>query len=196
VTVAPVRAATTATLHGSAAAWTAGRKGRASPILEGTGRTVGVGPLLAGGELRHHFNCKRILGDKVLALADAMAPGEHGDPFAGLSTHQREELTSLYLQGFPRGDEFMIGEPMGQMWLWSALADSLQEQDPADFENFWSKPGYVGHDNPEQAAASPTSSRPASSSSDVARGGPMARRVSGRSRPPPSRRRCRRRTWD
>ncbi len=31
---------------------------------------------------------------------------------------ERGELASLYRQGFPRGNEFMISEPMGQMWLW------------------------------------------------------------------------------
>ncbi|WP_231111739.1 tannase/feruloyl esterase family alpha/beta hydrolase [Mycobacterium avium] len=52
------------------------------------------------------FNCQRLLGDKTDAIAAAMAPGGHGDPFVGLTTHQREELASLYRQGFPRGDEF------------------------------------------------------------------------------------------
>ena len=58
-------------------------------------------------------------------IADAMAPGGHGDPFVGLDTHQREELASLYRLGFPRGDEFMIGQPLGQMWLWTSMAESL-----------------------------------------------------------------------
>jgi prepilin-type processing-associated H-X9-DG protein len=43
----------------------------------------------------------------------------------------------------------MINEPMGQIWLWSSIADDLNEQDPAYFENFWTKPGYIGHDHPE-----------------------------------------------
>ncbi len=59
-----------------------------------------------------------------------MRPGGSGDPFEGLDTHEREELAYLYRQGFPRGDEFMIGEPMGQIWLWTSIADLLVEQDP------------------------------------------------------------------
>ena len=79
---------------------------------------------------------------------DAMAPGGSGDPFAGLDTHQREELDHLYRLGYPRGDEFMISQPMGQIWLWASIADSLQAQDPSYFESFWTNPGYVGHDQP------------------------------------------------
>jgi hypothetical protein len=96
------------------------------------------------------FNVQRLLGrDKIIALADRMAPGGSGDPFDGLGTHEREELASLYRQGFARGNEFMISEPMGQMWLWTSLAEELYRDDRDYFENFWTKPGYVGHDSPE-----------------------------------------------
>jgi Tannase and feruloyl esterase/PKD domain len=94
------------------------------------------------------FNVQRVLGDKLLDVIDATAPGGSGNPFAGLDTHQREELAALYRLGFPRGDELMIGEPAGQMWLWASQADSIYEQEPDYFENFWTKPGYVGHDQP------------------------------------------------
>ena len=45
---------------------------------------------------------------KAMGVIDAMQPGGSGDPFAGLTSHEREELASLYKQGFPFGDEFMI----------------------------------------------------------------------------------------
>jgi PKD domain len=105
-----------------------------------TGSTMGFGTL---------FNVQRLLGyQSILALADRMAPGGNGDPFEGLTTHQREELALLYRQGFPRGNEFMISQPMGQIWLWASLADALLADDPSYFEDFWTKPGYVGHDHP------------------------------------------------
>ena len=96
------------------------------------------------------FNVQRLLrhGDTMDRLIDAMQPGGSGNPFDGLDTHQREELASLYRQGFPRGDEFMIATPMGQIWLWSSIADLLVAQDPAYFADFWTKPGYIGHDLP------------------------------------------------
>jgi PKD domain len=94
------------------------------------------------------FNVQRILGPRLRDVVDAMAAGGSGDPFTGLTTHQREELATLYRLGYPRGDEFNIGEPMGQMWLWTSMASDLVSQDPDYFEAFWTKPGYVGHDQP------------------------------------------------
>ncbi len=109
-----------------------------------TSSTMGFGTL---------FNVQRLLGyDAIVALADRMAPGGSGNPFDGLTTHQREELALLYRQGFPRGNEFMISQPMGQIWLWTSLADALYEDDPGYFEDFWTKPGYVGHDLPDAVA--------------------------------------------
>ena len=67
------------------------------------------------------FNVQRLLGDKIYDVIDAMSPGGSGDPFAGLDTHQREELATLYRLGYPRGDEWMIAQPMGQIWLWSSM---------------------------------------------------------------------------
>jgi PKD domain len=78
-----------------------------------------------------------------------MRPGGSGNPFAGLDTHQREELANLYRLGFPRGDEYMIGQPMGQIWLWSSMADDLLVQDGDYFSSFWTKPGYIGFDAPQ-----------------------------------------------
>src|SRR6201999_1998735 len=93
---------------------------------------------------------QRLLGrERIVALADRMAPGGSGDPFDGLTTHEREELASLYRQGYTTGNEFMISEPMGQMWLWTSLAEGLATEDPSYFERFWTTPGYIGHDHPE-----------------------------------------------
>lgn len=113
----------------------------------GNTRRVKAGSVMSFGSM---FNVQRLLGrDGIVALADRMAPGGSGDPFDGLTTHQREELASLYRQGYARGNEFMISEPMGQMWLWTSLAEELQRDDPEYFANFWTEPGYVGHDHPE-----------------------------------------------
>jgi hypothetical protein len=95
------------------------------------------------------FNVQRVLGDKINDVIDATAPGGSGDPFAGLNTHQREELATLYRLGYPRGDEFMIAHQMGQIWLWSSYAERLQRDYPAYWEAFWTKPGHVGFDQPE-----------------------------------------------
>jgi hypothetical protein len=149
--------------------WGGSGGGRRSPLCLENAPDVWDGclPSTSGGEIAEHgntkrvksggpigfgqmFNVQRLLGsEKIVALADRMAPGGSGDPFEGLTTHEREELASLYRMGYPRGGEFMISEPMGQMWLWTSMADELAHDDPTYFENFWTQPGYVGHDNPE-----------------------------------------------
>src|ERR1700728_1123506 len=42
----------------------------------------------------------------------------------------------------------MISQPGGQMWLWCSTADMLQHDDAEFFDAFWTRPGYVGHDQP------------------------------------------------
>ncbi|NKI16439.1 tannase/feruloyl esterase family alpha/beta hydrolase [Spongiibacter sp. KMU-166] len=148
--------------------WGGSGGGRRSPLCLEYGGDVydGALPFMGGGAIAEHgtsdrirseqpvhfgcmFNVQRLLGDKIHSVVDAMRPGGSGNPFAGLTSHQREELDSLYRLGYPRGDEFMIAEPMGQIWLWSSIADMLQEEGADYFSSFWSKPGYVGFDNPE-----------------------------------------------
>lgn len=147
--------------------WGGSGGGRRSPICLENAPDVwdGALPFMGGGDIDAHgttkrvrgsqvmsfgsmFNTQRVLGDRLDAVIDAMRPGGSRNPFAGLDTHQREELANLYRLGFPRGDEYMIGQPMGQIWLWSSMADDLGKQDPEYFEDFWTQPGYVGHDAP------------------------------------------------
>ncbi|MFI5040368.1 MAG: PKD domain-containing protein, partial [Acidimicrobiales bacterium] len=149
--------------------WGGSGGGRRSPLVLENAPDVfdGALPFMGGGDVRPFpaterikgaqvmsfacmFNVQRLLrrGDAMDRLIDAMQPGGSGNPFEGLDSHQREELASLYRQGFPRGDEFMVATPMGQIWLWTSIADLLVAQDPSYFEDFWTKPGYVGHDLP------------------------------------------------
>jgi hypothetical protein len=94
------------------------------------------------------FNVHRVLGDKIFDVVDAMWPGGSGNPFETLNTHQREQLAALYKIGFPRGDEFMIAQPMGQMWLWCSMAERISGENPY-YTRFWTTPGHVGYDHPE-----------------------------------------------
>jgi len=153
--------------------WGGSGGGRRSPLVLENAPDVfdGALPFMGGGDVRPFpatvrikgaqvmsfacmFNVHRLLRDpaKALRVIDSMQPGGSGDPFAGLSVHEREELASLYRQGFPFGDEFMIFTPMGQIWLWTSIADMLVEQDPDYFADFWTKPGYIGHDLPSAVA--------------------------------------------
>jgi hypothetical protein len=151
--------------------WGGSGGGRRSPLcLEyGPDAWDGALPFMGGGDVDKHgttervrgaqtmafaamFNVQRLLGQKLVKLVDALSPGGIGDPYEGLTAHEREELTNLFRLGYPRGDEFMILSPMGQIWLWTAAADDFMAQDPEYFDAFWTKPGYVGHDSPEHVA--------------------------------------------
>ncbi|MDT7551339.1 MAG: hypothetical protein QOE84_3733 [Actinomycetota bacterium] len=148
--------------------WGGSGGGRRSPgnLEYGGDLWAGALPFMGGGNIVEHgdtslvkssqpsafgamFNVQRLLKGAIAQVTDATAPGGSGNPYDGLTTHQREELANLYRLGYPRGDEFMIGQPMGQIWLWSSMADDYQVQDPSYFESFWTKPGYVGHDAPQ-----------------------------------------------
>jgi hypothetical protein len=94
------------------------------------------------------FNVQRVLREKIHDVVDAVAPGGRGDPFFGLDTHQREELANLYRLGYPRGDEAIIAQPTGTIWLWTSMAARIQRDHPEFWESFWTKPGHVGFDQP------------------------------------------------
>ncbi|HEY3851221.1 MAG TPA: PKD domain-containing protein [Steroidobacteraceae bacterium] len=163
-----------AQVYGSAPAycyvWGGSGGGRRSPLCLEYGADVYAGalPFMGGGNVEKHgtksrvrseapicfgsmFNVQRLLSrdDKLEGVINAMQPGGSGNPFDGLESHEREELANLYRLGYPRGDEFMIAHPMGQMWLWTSIAELLLEEDGDYFNAFWTRPGYVGHDSPQ-----------------------------------------------
>jgi hypothetical protein len=100
------------------------------------------------GRFATMFNVQRLLGSKVKDVIDANWPGGNQDPFDGLDSHTRDEFAWLYRLGYPRGDEFMLTKPMGQMWLWASTSERFQRDDPY-FAAFWTEPGHLGHDQPE-----------------------------------------------
>jgi Tannase and feruloyl esterase len=97
-----------------------------------------------------------ILEPKMQEIVDATEVGGAGDPFVpGLSTAQRDALSVLYRAGFPRGAERQLLRPMEVLcpvtWAWHE--PTVVAADPDYFEIFWTTPGYLGHDAPEQLAA-------------------------------------------
>ena len=82
-------------------------------------------------------------------IIDACEPGGSGDPFGGLSDEERTALAVLYRGGWNRGAET-------QLWAsasWMFGLSGLKENDPSYFADFWTKPGYLGHDQPERLAS-------------------------------------------
>ncbi|HEU0167304.1 MAG TPA: tannase/feruloyl esterase family alpha/beta hydrolase, partial [Chloroflexota bacterium] len=89
-------------------------------------------------------NAFTLLGDKLPAVIDAAEPGGSGDIFAGLDSQQRDALAILYRTGWPRGAENQMYPP----GVFAYALKGAMEDDPEYFEDFWSKPGYLGHDQP------------------------------------------------
>jgi hypothetical protein len=81
-------------------------------------------------------------------IIDATEPGGSGDPFAGLTIDQREALAALYRFGYPRGAESQLWA--FSPWTWGFV--NTMQSDPGYYRDFWSKPGYLGHDDPQRLA--------------------------------------------
>jgi hypothetical protein len=90
-------------------------------------------------------NGARVLGSKMAQVVDATDPGGTANPFEGLSTEQREALAAMYKAGLPRGGEWAFSTS-GYVSTFASHVSALSEFDPGYFEDFWSLPGYMGHD--------------------------------------------------
>lgn len=78
---------------------------------------------------------------------DALSPGGSGKPFALLTVDESDGLECALRHGLPRG-------AVNQVWPFRGWAWSLGTAPKADpyYTDFWTKPGYVGHDTPERVA--------------------------------------------
>lgn len=89
----------------------------------------------------------RVLRDRMPAIVDAMEPGGSGDPYAGLSEYEASVLREIETMGFPMQSWF--GWRTMGLHGFAALYGGVAMADPTYFTDFWSKPGYLGHDRPE-----------------------------------------------
>jgi hypothetical protein len=92
----------------------------------------------------------RIIGDKFDQIVDAASPGGSGDIYAGLTPLQVEALREVTRMGFPV--ESWFGYKTMGIHGFAALYQGVVAADPGYFTDFWTKPGYLGHDHPEQFA--------------------------------------------
>ncbi|MEW9856374.1 hypothetical protein [Novosphingobium sp. M1R2S20] len=89
----------------------------------------------------------RVLRDKFPQIVDAMEPGGSGDPYAGLTPYEASVLREVEQMGFPMKSWFGY-KTMG-LHGFAALYGGVAMADPTYFADFWTKPGYLGHDHPE-----------------------------------------------
>jgi hypothetical protein len=78
-------------------------------------------------------------------IVDAVAPGGSGDPFATPTTREREALAAVLRHGYPRGALSQLWQ--FAPWVWNLLT---QAESSPYFTDFWTKTGFLGHDEPER----------------------------------------------
>ena len=87
-----------------------------------------------------------VLAGKAAQIADAVAPGGSGDPFAGLDDLERSVLLEVTRMGVPlrawEDYRYVLGldAPDGLL----GFGGTVRAIDPMYVNDFWTKPGYVG----------------------------------------------------
>jgi hypothetical protein len=117
-----------------------------------TGVWDGVVPYVAGSTMAIpnmftvRMHAMRLLKDQFPQILDAVEPGGSGDPYAGLNAEQAAALREVTRMGFPTPSWFGY-RTMG-IHGFAALYQGMMMADPSYFTDFWTKPGYLGFDDP------------------------------------------------
>jgi len=97
------------------------------------------------------MNALRVLKDKLPGIIDAMDAGGSGDPYEGLDEYEAEVLKEATSMGFPLKSWY--GYKYMDIHGFKVLYVSIVAMDDSYFHyDFWTKPGYEGHDHPEYFA--------------------------------------------
>lgn len=118
-----------------------------------TGVWDGVVPYVIGSPMAIpnmftvRLHAMRVVGEKLDDVVDAVDPGGSGDPYATLDPQQAAALREVTRMGFdPRS--WYAWRTMGPH-AFALLFGGIRMVDPAFFNDFWTRPGYEGHDRPE-----------------------------------------------
>ena len=115
-----------------------------------TGVWDGVVPYVIGSPMAIpnmftvRMHALRILRDRLDGIVDAVEPGGNGDMYAHLTAEERDALTEVTRMGFPPRSWF--GHRTMGMHAFPVLYQGLVMADPTYFEEFWTRPGYLGFD--------------------------------------------------
>lgn len=94
------------------------------------------------------LNAMRVLGSKLDGVVDALDAGGSGDPYADLNPLERSALEEVTRMGFPP-QAWYAWRTMGPH-AFALLFNGVRGADAGYFKDFWEKPGYEGHDRPDQ----------------------------------------------
>lgn len=104
-------------------------------------------PMAAPNVFSVRMHAMRILKDRLDGIADAMDVGGSGDPYAGLNPQEAAALREVTRMGFPLNSWF--GHKTMGVHAFTALYQGMVMADPGYFSDFWTKPGYLGFDQPD-----------------------------------------------
>ena len=104
-------------------------------------------PMAAPNSFTIRMHAMRVLKDKFAGIVDAVDAGGSGDPYAGLNAEQAAALKEATGMGFPLKAWFNY-DKFG-VHAFTALYQGMVMADPTYFEDFWTKPGYLGFNPPE-----------------------------------------------
>lgn len=93
------------------------------------------------------MHAMRILSDKFPQILDAVEPGGSGHMYAGLNDEQKAALEEATIMGF-NPESWYAHSTMG-IHAFGVLYPGILMADPGYFKEFWTTPGYYGHDHPE-----------------------------------------------
>ena len=119
-----------------------------TPWVCGTGRchsSSGVPTSIPNNFFVRAF-ARFVLGAKAPQIADAVAPGGSGDPFAGLNATEQAVLAEVTKMGVPlrawEDYRYVLGLDTADGLL--GFGGTVRAIDPTYVNDFWTKPGYVG----------------------------------------------------
>jgi hypothetical protein len=92
------------------------------------------------------MHAQRLLRHRFDRIVDAVEPGGSGDPSQGLTGEEGDALREITRMGFPPRSWF--GWRTMGMHAFPVLYGGMRAADPTYFEEFWTEPGYLGHDAP------------------------------------------------
>ncbi len=108
-------------------------------------------PMASPNNFSVRMHAMRILKGKFPQIVDAMDAGGSGDPYQGLNAEEASALREVTQMGFPPKSWF--GHKTMGVHAFTAIYQGMVMADPSYFTDFWTKPGYLGFDNPKSLEA-------------------------------------------
>jgi hypothetical protein len=153
-------------------------------VWDGAVPFVAGSPMASPNNFSIRMHAMRLLKDKFPQIVDAMDAGGSGDPYAGLNAEQAAALREATRMGFP--PESWFGWQTMGVHAFTAIYQGMVMADPSYFEDFWTKPGYLGFDNPTSFSGHrlqfPTTINAALSAPDLEARGLTPKRLAGQPR--------------